>query len=571
MKLNLRHAISPLKGIPRLLVAGVLVYPPRLHASAQHISTSDGNLSSDTVKIAGGVPSILVDDKAGLADNLTAGAKVVPAPEGYAPNLVGRARDYLSQGTRSKVLALGRAKTSFLRQIGLYDYARFVETEVNEKVDPLTLQGYIPALGSDDKMIPFTKDKMRLVLRAAELAYLVYEEERAKAEGLYFTENSDGVDAYLTQTTDHYCFVSWRGSEAAWSDWMAQNFDLRAHNIDGCTVHRGFAKSFYGEGHYDENAEEFLEPILEYLRSPECEGKTTVLTGHSQGAAAAGVGHVYLHREFNPLTINFAQPPFLSAGCDSISRDRLWRFQNTDNYEGTFDNVIVYDLVPNVNYFPGSELAGTHEGAFAILAPGSPDVNYEGGIMSPEQTNFVYQGTANPDYDSLSAWNFDLTFTPHSMATHLRKIQWITTNLADSATCDRKGWVDDTWCSFDTECRTKNVDGFGGCVHGKCSGGQSGQSCDENAQCRSGSCNGVINGECNCNEETNAGCDWPQVCQDVHWDSWSNNECVPCEHGDPYCAEGSLWDTEEIYCSDCCYGFTRNWAGWAYCNSGSPP
>jgi Lipase (class 3) len=216
-------------------------------------------------------------------------------------------------------------------------------------------------------LVPFTQSKLRLVTFAVKLSYLT--EKGSVAElGTNARYITTGADAAVTFSTDTYCFVAFRGSinpfdvldgissvKNLYQDWIQQNFNTGLHYVskyengtndayqlpnEGCYVHEGFYAAYDGIG--KDNIYNFVDTCM---TSDSSTKKQLVLTGHSQGGAAAEIASIELS-DFDPVVITFGSPPFLKfndvkANCPLIDPDHIWRFVNTESSE----RGLQYDMV----------------------------------------------------------------------------------------------------------------------------------------------------------------------------------------------------------------------------------
>jgi Lipase (class 3) len=180
----------------------------------------------------------------------------------------------------------------------------------------------------------------------------------------------------LTLDTSNYCFVAFRGAFPTFQDWVGQNFDDATRVVttrsapDGsqkseqnsCNVRNGSYEAYVGDG-FDVAIQNFINNCTKST-SPGGGKKQLVFTGHSQGGTAAGVAAI-INAVFDPLTITFAQPPFLkSDNCTSLNPNRLWRVINTEN---SADHGIQYDPVSRFILFLFSVICTTTGSSFNLI------------------------------------------------------------------------------------------------------------------------------------------------------------------------------------------------------------
>jgi len=305
---------------------------------------------------------------------------------------------------------------------------------------------------NDKTMNPMTKQKLDLIVHAALLSNAVYTPEDMPADANYY---GTSLDAMATQVKDDYCFVAFRGTVGdSVGDW-ATNMKVRNHELRGCYVHLGFYQAFSGTS---ENGELFVNSIKSFI-SRQCSGKQLILTGHSQGGGAAGVGAVVLS-QYKPLSILFGDPPFLGSKqkgrCSHLNAGHIWRITNTVNS----GSGILYDPVANgdddkffgaFNKIPfiNIDLMGSYVGETILLPPGSVE-----GTIEPSQLSLVYYKHNFPA-PGLSHLDAPPTVSTHSITNYYKKVTQLAAELGNGKVIATNGFIKGTMCSFDSECRSK--------------------------------------------------------------------------------------------------------------------
>lgn len=201
-------------------------------------------------------------------------------------------------------------------------------------------------------ILPITKDKLNLIVLAAQLCNATYDANYARTvvpSANYVQQPNGGADAALTlDIDDAFCIVAFRGSLTPTKisndiieDWIFQNLNAnplfvnkRNDITQGCTVQEGFFKAYAGVG---------IAPIESFIDTCMSAGsKQLVFTGHSQGGAVAAIASI-VYNDYNPLTITFGQPPFVrrDTDCPILNKHHVWRIINTENSR----NGLQYDPV----------------------------------------------------------------------------------------------------------------------------------------------------------------------------------------------------------------------------------
>jgi Lipase (class 3) len=331
-------------------------------------------------------------------------------------------------------------------------------------------------------LLPLTKDKLQLIAFAALLGEIAYGTEEVENEAIALDEDTAaaiqyydyGKDAFVTLQKDNYCYVAFRGSSRPYSihdenigtnvqDWFSQNFNFKSYytsnrfnDNNGCTVQQGYYDAYISSG----GAEEIIHPFID-----ECMASGTnelVLTGHSQGGAAAIIGGI-INVDYTPIIITFGQPPVLkddTGSCSLLeSNKRIWRIINTENTAYRFRNRrLQYDPIPfiqTINNIPNTVRA-YHIGEVIHLPP-SDHQKVKSSIPNPEQSNVVYRSSDDVSYIKQSY--FDYQFTSHQSITYTKKLQYIVDSLSsDTDEITTNGYIGGTQCRLEFDCQGDCVD-----------------------------------------------------------------------------------------------------------------
>jgi len=334
-------------------------------------------------------------------------------------------------------------------------------------------------------MLPLTKEKFELLTFGMELGIAVdfksgwgigqplsYQE--LYGDEAVYLEDPTGADAVLLLDVGEYCFVTWRGtitgySWAAVQDKIFRNLDWEtrvAERLDGlgqCNVLEGVYEAYQG----GELQRAELEPSIKlFVETCMAEpSKQLVLTGHSQGGAAAVVGAIRF-AEYTPLTLaiaGYSAVKHPSSECIAIIPDHLWRVINTEldpeTHEIHYDQVPYGRLVPIQRHFFGKQI-----GASIHLPPDIPNLMNEEDPLStpitfsPDQYNVAYfskdEVTLEEEYGPTFArlgGGDDLNWGVHSM--YYNKMYDMLEH--GSFPLDVNGYIPGTSCTGDAECRFK--------------------------------------------------------------------------------------------------------------------
>jgi Lipase (class 3) len=342
---------------------------------------------------------------------------------------------------------------------------------------------------------------------------------------------ADGCDdAAVVAKTNDVCYGVFRGTvEYNVFDEM-QNLMPGYKKVDDtdCYVRSGFYDAYFTN-----YVSEFEESIRNCVNSCAdgipCE---LVLSGGSQGAAAAVVASIRLFQEIDPIVMSLGvmrtflpTSPFDDhAPCTHINKERHYHFVLTDSF------LKAYDPIP---YFFG----------FWTKTVGH-EILYDG------EGNFNYQGLA-PTYNQ---WRGPGNFAIHTRWNYVVKSQKAYENACFPYPAT--GWFDGHWCSEDATCMTtsycdrsgtcqpKLEDGMEcrkdaaclaeSCVDGMCFKSPDkpiskpmGQSCWFHKQCSTGRCTGIVGfATCQMQLETGSGCNEHNDCQSGHCAGIFNGKCL---------------------------------------------
>lgn len=424
----------------------------------------------------------------------------------------------------------------------------------------------VRAAESQDKIVvaspilPLTKTKLRLITLSAQLSSAsfnqnVFEEfEKSDGGSFQYFESKDEVDAVVTYNSDSYCIVAFRGSRSPAEllapgnieDWLSQNLNTKPISIskrqtkkdedsrnESCSVTEGFYNSYSGVG--TERLNQFIDECMLVGKTSTTPAKQLVLTGYSQGGAAACIASI-IQADYNPLTITFGQPPFLSKKhnkkCTLLNYQHIWRIINTENSS----NGLQYDPIPFVKLLEPviqAKLFGPQIGSSIHLPP-----NNEGTVEPvPYSTNVFYRASSQA-YLYMDRSNLDISndkgtelFSAHFLAIYLSKLLFLEQSGPDPIPVD--GYIDGTQCQADFECQSfASSDDDGGCIRNVCATEKKqtsiGDFCEEGKDCQTGRCDSTWTGlskQCYkkksngspCNEDMDCAsgrCTWYFICQE---------------------------------------------------------
>jgi Lipase (class 3) len=342
----------------------------------------------------------------------------------------------------------------------------------------------------------------------------------------------DGLnDAAVVVKTNDVCYGVFRGTvEYNLADEM-QNLMPGFRKVDDtdCYVRSGFYAAYFTN-----YVSEFEESVRHCVNSC-ADGKPCelVLSGGSQGAAAAVVASIRLFQEFDPIVMSLGvmrtflpTSPFDDhAQCTHVNKERHYHLVLTDSF------LKAVDPVP---YFFG----------FWTKTVGH-EILYDG------DGNFNYQGLA-PNF---TEWRGNSNFAIHTRWNYVVKSQKAYENACFPY--PDHGWFDGHWCSDDAMCMTtsychlddtcqpKLKDGIecskdAACLSGSCVDGGTctsspaeslhtpiGQSCWVDKQCSSGRCEGIVGfSTCQMQLETGSACDEHGDCISGHCAGIFNGKCL---------------------------------------------
>jgi len=301
----------------------------------------------------------------------------------------------------------------------------------------LLLAGAPVASASD---FVFTEELLNLTQIAVRLSELAYSNGPVSSsdQTIYFF--NEEPDQALVTEIDGYCFAAFRGTVITSLRDVFQNMQfgnrLVCDSSGGgacCNVERGFWQGYNANYRYK------MEAALR-----DCTTRCTnssfpvVLTGHSQGAAIAAVGALYL-ADLRPILITFAQPPTIDAPCDLINSDKYYRFENSRVRENR--GTTTYDPVP---YLP---VRASHFGHQIMLGEDATSVAYIG-----KDTAVQFR-----------PWDTDNGFASHRLTPsgigYIHRIESIVAEYHYSSIrsypVQSSGFVAGSVCSSDVECASK--------------------------------------------------------------------------------------------------------------------
>eukprot|EP00527_Entomoneis_sp_CCMP2396_P004298 CAMPEP_0198141192 /NCGR_PEP_ID=MMETSP1443-20131203/4226_1 /TAXON_ID=186043 /ORGANISM="Entomoneis sp., Strain CCMP2396" /LENGTH=514 /DNA_ID=CAMNT_0043803845 /DNA_START=41 /DNA_END=1585 /DNA_ORIENTATION=+ len=410
----------------------------------------------------------------------------------------------------------------------------------------------VPQVSADDVIL--SRHIMELANYTAYLSSLAYEEAPSVDPDMDYLKFFDAEpDQALVIKRGGYCFGVFRGTTMTWDDW-SQNLEVGNHEICAddtdektcCTTRVGFWHCYDTE--YKNKMESALKECAETCDNmDEC----VVLTGHSQGGAAAAVAGVVL-ASLNPYVFTFGQPATILSPCERVNSERWYRWVNTKDSE-TLNSGIAYDPVP---FAPG--MGADFFGHMILISSDDTGVAYVGlnaqQFFGPLNVNgfeahnmYAPEGVAFPGY-----------------ADRISKIMELY-DQDEKYPVRANGFIPGSYCTEDVECETKKCERETGlswkqCVGTECDSDDdcdtdrcdsgicmpklgSCQVCDEDSDCESGTCSwrfrcaatkdGLMGDECLCN--INSDCESgrcegfkPPICEARLGDGARCNEHSDC-------------------------------------------
>ncbi|CAB9520475.1 expressed unknown protein [Seminavis robusta] len=198
--------------------------------------------------------------------------------------------------------------------------------------------------------------------RMAEISYFPWilsdydeQKERYNLEFLEAWEKTPDQAMVAKVKGVHACYGAFRGTDdfdPTFEDWI-QNFSLDDHEVNGCTVRKGFYDGYNTA--YRAKFEAAMERCMakcsgkrvcyrkrgrRYCRRQKCK---MIFTGHSQGGSIAAVAGL-VYKDKNPLVATFGAPKAVYETCSALEPTRHYRFINAHNLEAGS----LYDLAPNL-------------------------------------------------------------------------------------------------------------------------------------------------------------------------------------------------------------------------------
>jgi Lipase (class 3) len=361
-----------------------------------------------------------------------------------------------------------------------------------------------------------------------------------------FTLFRDGVDeAAVLRTTDGYCMAVFRGTSPAVEDWMQNINPFTGQNcgqesVDGdtgcCNVRSGFNQA------YDAGYRSQLESIVnDCVNRCEDEEDCLILSGHSQGAAIAGIAAIRL-AHLNPQVIAIAPPPAVHMPCSIVSSERWYNFINSS----AGGSGLAYDLI--------------------TLAPGV-GADYVGRtfLLSDDNTGAAYVGINTIGDIWMGPHDSDL----HRLTGYLDRIEALLLHGDDPVRTS--GIVIGGNCNQSTECQSRACQSVGGSSYKTCIDPQciADQDCGNSRRCQSNACveklpscstcssgNECSSGVCSFNRcaEPETGllangcaCWWSSECVSGRCEGWTQPICFAPLPSGSVCDESS--DCESSSCS----------------------
>jgi Lipase (class 3) len=311
-------------------------------------------------------------------------------------------------------------------------------TAAMQTVVPCVPAGTLPSVQP-----PFSDEVLQLFKVAALYSDAILFLPQVHQLGFYRSTDQDAI--LIVEDRDaNRCYVVFRGTKGdtvsgTFEDWW-KNFDPSIQQLGPrngtrgeCNVRAGFARVFRGPPYFDE----FVNRVDECIDS----GRSLLFTGHSQGASAAVLSHLYFSDYHDVKTVAFAEAPVwtdvnVDDPCPLFPIQDKISFINTEA-RGVYQ--LLYDAVPLLDSGLLSAVAET-----GINFSGSGSI-----LLAPEVgTNVKYL-----DLDIHRPTNLKST-AAHDMRRYLQKVAY----LADNSKVARfDGFAPMAACHANDECADGNI------------------------------------------------------------------------------------------------------------------
>lgn len=282
--------------------------------------------------------------------------------------------------------------------------------------------------------------------------YMDWNETDSNGYSMLTTYGDESNQAIIAKK-DGICYGVFRGR-----DHWTQNFDARTKDVcdDGMECCKVLTSYFnlYHVGYEDI----FVTDLRACAENCTSTNTCVVLTGHSEGGAAATIASIYFE-DLKPLTITFGQPPALKGPCALIDSTRVYHWVNSVNVA----NVRLFDPIPII-----AQSKADFVGHALIL-----DQNGSG-----RNPSVAYMGL---DFQMFGSAHVDLTYVAHDREGYRIAI----TSLLNNANfpINANGFIDGTTCAqTNSICRSNRCDGTCKSKADICG------SCSTDADCETGVC-----------------------------------------------------------------------------------
>lgn len=401
------------------------------------------------------------------------------------------------------------------------------------KAPLLYLIAALPFSSSIDYVLP--QEVVEKIYFGAIYSQLVFTKELVSdQEENDVTAWTDGIrDQSLVAKKNDVCYAAFCSSSLEIFgplDFM-QAVDITPIEYQGCTTRRGFFEAYHAPyiNEFSVTLDNCLNSCLAETGSP-CE---LVLTGHSQGGAAAIAASLNYSSGYNTTVVTFGAPTTVERPCEKIQEENHYRFINSIVVKNDVFNEVVYDIVPTL-----PSLNAVHFGYTFVLSADNFPLAYVG--MNDMQLRVP-----------TDVWG------THEMTLYLERVEVLYLKNSD---IPGTGWGEGHLCGYNDECADgmKCIGGVfkeSSCVvaeHTKCIRCYSDEDCGFNQSCLSRYAQAICvndkgEGGNDCDCTSNYECKSGRCALSL--ESYFNAKFIPV------CAEMLPLGSECIFGYDCVSGF----------------